>query len=463
MADYRSIPSVDKVLHYLQVTEAADGVQHDDVVKVTRSVLDDIRRDVGLGAPAPSFEAVIQRISTQIYSLTRSSLRRVINATGVIIHTNLGRAPLSNEAVQAVENAAVSYSNLELELDSGERGSRQSHVESLLCQLTGAQAALAVNNNAAAVLLGLNALASGKEIIISRSQAVEIGGGFRIPDVMKSSGAALIDVGTTNRTYISDYEEAITPDTGAMMRVHSSNFKIVGFTHSPDLKEMSELASRRGILLLDDLGSGCLLDTSAFGMDREPTVQDSVAAGADATFFSGDKLLGGPQAGIIVGNKGVLDTIKRHPMARAARIDKLSLAALSATLLHYIKGEAYEKIPVWRMISAPLSELERRAHIWMESLGNAACVMDNFSTVGGGSLPGSLLHTKVLAVPQKALGEGHTLDELATLLRRRDNPVVPRIEKDFLILDPRTVLPEEDSALVRDLHESLGKVGVRGL
>ena len=283
----------------------------------------------------------------------------MINATGVIIHTNLGRAPLSDATIEAMAAVGRSYSNLEFDLDSGGRGSRYDHLEQLLVRVTGAEAAMAVNNNAAALLLALSALCQGREVVISRGQLVEIGGGFRVPDVMAQSGAHLVEVGTTNRTRLADYSAAIGENTAALMRVHESNFRVIGFTESVSIDELAPLARERGVLSMDDLGSGCLLDPRPYGLAAEPTPQASLRAGADLVLFSGDKLLGGPQAGIIVGRKDLIATLRRHPLARALRLDKTSIAGLNATLLHYVKGEATREVPVWRMISMPLEDIER--------------------------------------------------------------------------------------------------------
>jgi L-seryl-tRNA(Ser) seleniumtransferase len=340
------------------------------------------------------------------------------------------------------------YANLEFDLESGTRGSRHVHIESLLCRLTGAEAALVVNNNAAAVLLGLTALANRKEVIVSRGQAVEIGGGFRIPDVMRQSGAKLVEVGTTNRTYAADYEQAITPRTAALMRVHSSNFRLVGFTSEATLEEMVTTAKKHDVIVMDDVGSGCLLDTTVYGLAPEPMVQVSVSNGAGLTFFSGDKLVGGPQAGIIVGQKQYIEKLKKHPLARALRIDKTRLAGLVATVTHYLKGEATTKIPVWRMIAAPLKDIESRADLWAQALGGSAKVIPGETMVGGGSLPGGSLPTKLLAI-----SGGKNIQAISRKLRQRDVPVIGRIDKDRLLLDPRTVLPEEDEIVVQALQE----------
>jgi len=334
------------------------------------------------------------------------------------------------------------------DLESGTRGSRDSHVEGLLCQITCAEAALVVNNNAAAVLLGLTALAKRKEVIVSRGQAVEIGGGFRIPDVMRESGAKLVEVGTTNRTYVRDYLEAISPRTAALMRVHSSNFLVIGFTSEVPLAQLVDIAEKHLIVMMDDVGSGCLLDTAAYGLLPEPMVQKSVEAGAGLTFFSGDKLLGGPQAGIIVGKKEYIDKLRKHPLARALRIDKARLAALVATLVHYLKCEAVEKVPVWRMIAAPPQEIEKRAAKWAKAFGGKAKVISGETMVGGGSLPGGSLPTKLLAVTGNA-------PAIAKKLRLGEVPVVGRVEKGALLLDPRTVLPEEDEIVIKALRETI--------
>jgi L-seryl-tRNA(Ser) seleniumtransferase len=379
--------------------------------------------------------------------------RPLINATGVVLHTNLGRSPLSDEATEAILHAARGYTNLELDLEEGMRGSRQAHIEPILCQLTGAEASLVVNNNASAVLLGLSAIASQKEVVVSRGEAVEIGGGFRIPDVLRQSGATLLEVGTTNRTYLADYEGAITPNTASFLKVHTSNFRVTGFTHDTALAELVALGALHQIPVLHDLGSGCLLETAQFGLAHEPTVQESVAAGVDLAFFSGDKLLGGPQAGIVVGKRELVSRLARHPLARAVRIDKLSLAALTVTLLHYLKGEAQVKVPVWRMVSMKQEELEARARGWHWRTGGRAKVIQGLSTIGGGSLPGETLPTWLLALAADDLPEGP--EGLARRLRQADSPVVARIEDDQVVLDPRTVLPEEEEALLESLKAAL--------
>jgi L-seryl-tRNA(Ser) seleniumtransferase len=377
----------------------------------------------------------------------------------VIIHTNLGRAPLSDEAIAAMDAVARGYSNLEFDLDDGERGSRHGHLEEQIRRLTGAEAGFAVNNNASAVLLTLSALATHREVIISRGQLVEIGGGFRIPDVMAESGAFLMETGTTNRTYLRDYESAISDDTAALMRVHASNFKVTGFTASVPVDELARLAHERELLLIDDLGSGCLLDTTRYGLAPEPTPQESIAAGADVVLFSGDKLLGGPQAGVIAGRKEIVDRLRRHPLARAVRLDKASIAGLAATLDHYLKDEAIEKIPVWRMIALPLDQIARRARRWARVAGNGARVIDGRSMIGGGSLPEESLPTKLLAIgcsnAQPPSAPRLSADALARALRAHDPPVVARIEHDTVLLDPRTVQTHEDRVVVEALRAAM--------
>ncbi|MHB8105095.1 MAG: L-seryl-tRNA(Sec) selenium transferase [Dehalococcoidales bacterium] len=442
--ELRSLPSVDKVLNDARFSRSARNYPHDLAVSIIRHQLEQARQSIMAGKSHPSLDKIVGAVLDELESIMKPSLRRVINASGVILHTNLGRAPLSREALAAMEAVSRGYANLEFDLTSGERGSRHVHVESLLCQLTGAEAALVVNNNAAAVLLGLTALARRKEVIVSRGQAVEIGGGFRIPDVMRQSGAKLIEVGTTNRTYARDFDEAITPATAALMRVHSSNFRLVGFTSEVSLEELAAIGKQHNILVLDDLGSGSLLDTTAFGLAPEPMVQQSVKAGVSLTFFSGDKLLGGPQAGIIVGEKRYIDKLKRHPLARALRIDKTRLAGLAATLLHYLQEEAVVKVPVWRMIGVPLKEVEKRAGRWAKAYGDAK-VIDGETMVGGGSLPGGSLPTKLVAIG------GKRAQEFGRKLRLQEIPIIGRIDKDRLLLDPRTVLPEEDAVVIKAL------------
>jgi L-seryl-tRNA(Ser) seleniumtransferase len=462
MADtYRSLPSVDRLLadERLQSLEAAHSRQL--VTDAVRQVLEASRSSIARGQPAPSSDELVASICTEVESLTQITLRPVINATGVVLHTNLGRAPLSQETMAAMNSVSGGYSNLEFDLESGTRSYREVHVSSLLCRLTGAEAALVVNNNAAAVLLALSALAKRKEVIVSRGQAVEIGGGFRIPDVMRQSGAKLVEVGTTNCTYLSDYEQAITERTAVLLRVHSSNFKVVGFTQEVAVDQLVQLGDRLNLPVLDDLGSGCLLDTARFGLSPEPTVQDSTAAGVALAFFSGDKLLGGPQAGIIVGKQRLIDRLRRHPLARAVRVDKSRMAGLAATLLHYLEGQAEQKVPVWQMISMPPEVVERRAREWAEQFKGLASVTKGESVVGGGSLPGSTLPTWLLAIRGTTKAKQQiVIQELAARLRAHQPPVVGRLEGNSLLLDPRTVRPEDDHTIIQALRDALDSLSV---
>jgi L-seryl-tRNA(Ser) seleniumtransferase len=444
----RQLPSVDRLLSEGGAQPLVARYGRRAAVDGLRAALERARAVVRSGGAAPEPEGLVAWAEQWLGERLGPSLRRVINATGVIIHTNLGRAPLSRAALAAMEAVAAGYSTLEYDLQAGERGHRSVHAEALLCSLTGAEAALVVNNNAGAVLLALTGLAAGRGVVISRGQLVEIGGGFRIPDVMAQSGARLIEVGTTNRTHLRDYAAALEAhsDIALLLRAHHSNFRMIGFTAEPTLAELAALGAERGVPVLDDLGSGALLDSAPFGLQHEPTVQESVAAGASIVCFSGDKLLGGPQAGIIVGRRALVEPLKRHPLARALRADRLCLAALQATLLHYLRDEAVQEVPVWRMIAAPVDALERRARNWQRALrraGLAADVRDGYSTVGGGSLPGEVLPTRLLAL------RGVSAERLAAALRMGNPAVVARIEEDCVVLDPRTVAPEEDRDLLK--------------
>ena len=447
---YRNLPSVDSVLATSEVAELASTFSREWVVELVRGELETARQRIRQGGEATGAEELAALVCRRVEEAVRTEPRRVINATGVIIHTNLGRAPLSRAAMRAVEEAAAGYSNLEFDLESGRRGSRQAQLESLLRQLTGAEAALAVNNNASALLLGLLALAAGREVIVSRAEAVEIGGGFRVPDVLRQSGAKLVDVGTTNRTYLRDYEEATTAATAAYLKVHASNFRVEGFTAEVGMQELAELGDRHGVCVLHDVGSGSLLPTDKYGLAHEPMPQESIRAGMGLVFFSGDKLLGGPQAGIVAGRRELVSRLARHPLARAVRIDKLSLASLTATLVHYLREEAEQEIPVWRMISATPESLQERAYDWNSQLSGMYSVVETRSAIGGGSLPGETLPTWALALNTSGFLGG--ADGVMRLLRQSGPPVVARIEDELVLFDPRTVGPEEDAELLAALQ-----------
>ena len=460
-ANLRDIPSVDRMLSMPEVASLIELNGRAVVADQVRAVLADERNSRIAGESAAAPAALVARLERSVERSQQLNLRPVINGTGVIIHTNLGRATLSDDAAAAAMNAATSYSNLEFDLDEGNRGSRHSHVRSWLADLTGAEDALVANNNAGAVLLALASLATGRGIVVSRSQAIEIGGGFRIPDVMEQSGGRLVEVGTTNRTYLADYERAVGPDTAVLLRVHQSNFRIIGFTHEPSLRELVGLAGRHGLSVVDDLGSGCLIDPGRFGLSGEPIVRDSVEAGADLVCFSGDKLLGGPQAGLIVGKADAVRRCAGHPLARALRIDKMSLAALEATLRHYQRREASEKIPVWRMISASTAELESRGKSWLERLNSLPVeigMSQSNATVGGGSTPEQELESRAIYIGPAGRGNGFDCDIIARALRAAEPPVIGRIERDRVLIDLRTVLPEDDKIAFGSVSRALANI-----
>src|SRR6266566_4007691 len=455
----RLLPSVDEILQSATGQRLITQYSRTMTLRALRATLAQARADIRSGAMCPSPEQLLQVTEQLLQEKQQPQLRPVINATGVIINTNLGRAPLSPAALEAVQRVAGGYSNLEYELEAGVRGSRHSHIETLLRELTGAEAALVTNNNAAAVLLALSTLAVGSEVIISRGQLVEIGGGFRVPDVMRQSGCQLVEVGTTNRTRISDYQAALNEHTALLLSVHPSNFLITGFTESTPVSALAELAHRHNLLVMHDLGSGCLLASERYGLAHEPTPQESLAARADVVCFSGDKLLGGPQAGILVGKADILARIAKHPLMRAVRIDKMTLAALEATLRHYQRNEAETHIPIWRMIAARPEKVAGRATSWVARLqarGVAARKQPGESTVGGGSLPGETLPTTLLAIDAARVSV--PLDELARRLRMRSVPIVTRILRDTLLLDPRTVLEEQDQEVVGGVGEAVGDI-----
>jgi len=443
MTSPRDLPSIDALLRASAALVNRYG--HAQVTEALRRAVEEARGAALEGAPVPPEAELVARAAETLAREARPTLRPVINATGVILHTNLGRAPLSDEALAALAGVGGGYSTLEYALEEGTRGKRDQHIERILTAVTGAEAGMVVNNNAAGVLLALTALAQGRAAIISRGQLVEIGGSFRVPDVMAQSGAIMVEVGTTNRTRLGDYAAALDERAACIVRAHASNFKVVGFTESVPLADLAALAHEHGLILLDDIGSGALLDTAVFGLSHEPTAQESLAAGADLVMFSGDKLLGGPQAGIIIGRADLVETLKRHPLARAIRADKLALAALAATLEHYRRGEALQKIPVWRMISLTPEAIRARTEAWAAQVDGE--IITAQSTVGGGSLPGDTLPTWAFA-PRVAQPNA-----AAARLRGNDPPVIARVSEDRLLLDPRTVLPEQDALVIAALKE----------
>ncbi len=435
------------------------------VVEAVRKALGRVREEIlhheELSEPGDSrfsFEALYPLFQEEIQLQIKPRLRRVINATGVVIHTNLGRAPLHDSAIQHLIEVSKTYSNLEYDLDRGERGSRYAHVEKILCRLSGAESALVVNNNAGAVLLVLNALAEGKEVIVSRGELVEIGGAFRIPDVMKRSGALLKEVGTTNRTHFDDYQKAIGPNTALLLKVHTSNFRVMGFASEVSLQELVQLGKQYRLPVVDDLGSGCLIDLTRYQLEKEPTVQETIETGVDAVTFSGDKLLGGPQAGIILGKKPFLDVFKANPLTRALRIDKLTLAALESTLLlYYDEKKAMEEIPTLRMLSLDTGKLKRRGKRLLKKLaaiGNKRTTFvlkEHVSQVGGGALPLQELPTVVIAIKPPDL----SLNRLEENLRKGDPPIISRISREELLLDMRTIFDEDIPLLAQAIERIL--------
>jgi L-seryl-tRNA(Ser) seleniumtransferase len=451
----RQLPQVDELLRHPRLEPAVAPLPRVLAAARVRRTLAE-QRDWLTAAPATDLppdldlDGLFQELLHQLEAAAQPALRRVINATGVVIHTNLGRSPLALPALAQIQEVAAHYSTLEYDLARGERGSRQDLLEGLLQEITGAEAALVVNNNAGAVLLALTALAKGKEVVISRGQLVEIGGSFRLPAIMDVSGALLKEVGATNKTHLYDYEQAISLETAMLLKVHPSNFRITGFTAEVALPELVALGRRYNLLVVEDLGSGCLVDLSHYGLEREPTVQEVVKAGADLVLFSGDKLLGGPQAGLALGSREVVDRLRRHPLTRALRPDKLTLAGLEATLRLYLdEPQALAAIPTLRLLSRPVKELDRQARALARSLKRAlgdrlqVWVVDSVGRVGGGALPQVALPSRALALSLPPL----TPQQLEVRLRQAQPPVIARIEQDTLLLDMRTLLPDDLPAL----------------
>jgi len=449
----KNLPKIDEVLLILERGGSFEGVSRDIVAGKCRQVVEEMRTAIldaekgGKKYSAPvSADAAAQEVRKRLLALYSYSLRRVINATGIILHTNLGRAPLCVDALNRITAVSEGYSNLEFDLDKGKRGVRYDHVREILCCVSGAEDALIVNNNAAAVLLALNTLSEGKEAIVSRGELIEIGGAFRIPEVMEKSGAILREVGTTNRTHLSDYEDAVCPDTGLIMKVHTSNFKMLGFTDEIGLDELVELGREKHIPVMNDLGSGCFVPLDKYGFEREPTVQEVLKTGADVVTFSGDKLLGGPQAGIILGKKAILERIKKNPLNRALRIDKMTLAALEATMMHYLDlDRAVYDIRILRSLTEPVAEVEKRAHRLLALLEDLALkdftfsVMEERSLAGGGSLPTQEIPTFVVTVHSRSVSP----NRLEKRLRKAEVPIIARISEDTVIFDLRTIADEE--------------------
>ena len=454
----RKLPSVDELLRDPRIATISDS--RTVVTEAIRAALQNLRDSILDGHLSSdqidlAVSTLPEAVDRFVRRAMRSSLRPVINATGVILHTNLGRAPIASAALEHIRDIAASYSNLEFNLDSGERGKRDVHVQRLFAHLLGAEVStIVVNNNAAAVLLALNTLAEGGEVLVSRGELVEIGGSFRIPDVMSKSGATLREVGTTNRTRLADYERAISDRTRLLLRVHRSNFQIVGFTEQPSLGELAELAHKRDLLLMEDLGSGALTDLNTVGVSGEPGVAESLAAGVDVVTYSGDKLLGGPQAGILSGKSEIVARMRSNPLFRALRVDKLTYAALEATLLAYVRQD-YNAIPALRMMRESVEEIGARAEKIVRDLSATfhAEIVDGESVIGGGAAPGATIKTRLLALSL----EGINAEQLATRLRNSDPPVIARVEEDRVVLDLRTVFPEQDAVVLSALLSFAGQ------
>jgi L-seryl-tRNA(Ser) seleniumtransferase len=453
---FRSLPSIERLLASAAALRAAALVGRDRTRDLLREITDGLRREIMSGVWSDADRAadialeVERRLEAQTMRLATPSLRRVINATGVIIHTNLGRAPLARAAIERVQEVAANYSNLEYDLSLGERGHRESHCQELLSRLTGSEAAIVTNNNAAAVLLVLNTLAEGGEVIVSRGELIEIGGSFRIPEVMEKSGARLKEVGTTNRTRIGDYERAITSDTRLLLRVHPSNYRIIGFTERPTVAEIAGLARRAGIASFEDLGSGCLVDLAPYGVKDEPVVAESIRAGISVVTFSGDKMLGGPQAGVIAGSREVIDRVRKNPLMRALRPDKMTYGALEATLRIYERGAAAEEVPVISRIAATRSRIASRAERFAERVTQAtrgrvkATTEEGASVIGGGSAPEVKLPTLLVAL-EDGDGPATALEER---LRCNSIPIIARTERDRVLIDLRTVAEDEEAIII---------------
>ena len=457
---YRGLPPVNELLETPALARWLNKLPRPLLTSVVREVLDQCRREIerANGKTDLSLPQLVSRVNTQLEQSQPQVLDEVINATGILIHTGLGRAPLSSRAIGAVAQASAGYTALELDLATGQRGHRVDAVRGQLCALTGAESATVVNNNAAALLIALGTLATGKQVIVSRGELIEIGGSFRLPQVMAASGALLMEVGTTNKTRISDYASAVTEQTGALLKVHPSNYQITGFTQSAAIDELATLGHKHHLPVIHDIGSGALFDLAVTGSSDEPVARNSIDAGADLVLFSGDKLIGGPQAGLIVGRRKYVEQIERNPLMRALRVDKLTLAALSATLSSLIDPQqAARELPLWMMIAAPIEELRQRAEqvagaLESRAAGIRAEVIASTAHIGGGSLPSQGLPSAAVALSSDRVSE----DELARRLRSGTPPVVGRLQNGRLFVDLRTVLPRQDESLVEALVAAIG-------
>ncbi len=459
----RTLPAIDRLLGSPLLVKLEQTQPHIIIREAAQTIVDDLRRQIlneQAALPDLDLETVARLVAKQVAEMARPSLRRVINVTGTLLHTNLGRAPLCSDALQAINAIAQGYSNLEYNLEQGQRGKRFTHVEELLCRLTGGEAATVVNNNAGAVMLALAALAGGRSALVSRGELIEIGGSFRIPDIMAASGVDLVEVGTTNKTHFKDYAGAINRETALILKVHTSNYRILGFTEAVSGEELAGLAHQHAIPVLEDLGSGLLIDLTPYGLPREPTVREVLKTGIDLVTFSGDKLLGGPQAGIIVGKRDVIDTLRKHPMARALRIDKLTLAALEATLRLYLDPQkALAQVPTLKMLSLPASELQQRCDTLLSkltaSIGDVAdfTIIESTATVGGGALPLAELPGWVIALAPKSM----SVNNLITRLRGCEPPIIGRVQDDRFLIDPRTLMNDDETLLLQALRQVLSQ------
>ena len=458
---FKLIPKVDELLETEKIELLLEKTPRNTVIETIREELDNIRAEIKSGTlNEKNFDRIINRLPEKIYNIAMDkssyNLKRVVNATGVVLHTNLGRSLLNEEIMDNIKEVSINYSNLEYNIETGSRGSRYSHVEKELSKITGAEDCLIVNNNAAAVMLVLSTVAKGMEVVVSRGELIEIGGSFRIPEVMEQSGARLVDVGATNKTHLDDYERAIGEETGALLKVHTSNYRIMGFTSDVDSKELYTLKKKYNLPLIEDLGSGVLIDLQKYGMEHEPTVQDSLGKGVDVVTFSGDKLLGGPQVGIIVGKKEYIERMKRNPLTRAFRVDKLVISALETVLSYYIdEKEAVSKLPTLSMLTVTSEELGKKAKKLLKVIKEIGLdelnigIKDSVSQVGGGSLPMTELPTKVLSVDSKLFSTGR----MEETLRKGDIPIITRVYKDKLLFDLRTIKEDEFGLIAKEIEK----------